>query len=146
MAAADDRRRHLQHLAHAGAAGRALVADDDDVAGVDAAGLDDGEAVLLALEHASGTGLTHPLGARDLDDRALRGEVAVEDRQAALGLDRVVDGTDDVLAGRLVDRIGLLADRPAGHGDLRRDGAGPASERRLRISGTPPARYRSVAT
>ena len=37
-ALADDRRRHLEHLPHAGAAGRALVADDDDVARVDLAG------------------------------------------------------------------------------------------------------------
>ena len=33
---ADQRRGHLEHLAHAGAAGGALVADHDHVAGVDA--------------------------------------------------------------------------------------------------------------
>ena len=30
---ADERGRHLEHLAHAGPAGRPLVADHDDVAG-----------------------------------------------------------------------------------------------------------------
>ena len=40
-----------EHLAHARPAGRALVADDHHLAGVDRAGLDRGEGVLLALEH-----------------------------------------------------------------------------------------------
>ena len=35
-ALADDRRRDAEHLAHAGAALRAFVADDDDIAGLDA--------------------------------------------------------------------------------------------------------------
>ena len=43
-ALADERAGHVQHLAHAGAAGRALVADHDHVAGLDRARLDGGEA------------------------------------------------------------------------------------------------------
>ena len=101
VAAADDRGRHLEHLAHPRAAGRALVADHDHVAGVDPAGLDDGEAVLLALEDARGAALAEALGAGDLDHGALGGEVSVQDREAAVGLDRVVDRPDDVLAGQL---------------------------------------------
>ena len=138
MAAADDRRGHLEHLPHPGAAGRALVADHDHVAGVDPAGLDDGEAVLLALEDAGRAGLAHALGAGDLDDGALGGEVAVQDREPALRLDRVGDGTDDVLAGCLVGRVGLLADRPAGDRDLvavQQPGLGEAAEDQRHAAG-----------
>ena len=43
-----------EHLAHAGAAGGAFVADDDDVARVDLALGDGGHRRLLAVEHARG--------------------------------------------------------------------------------------------
>ena len=43
---AHKRRGHGEHLAHAGAADRALAADHDDVAGFDLAGLNRGEAIL----------------------------------------------------------------------------------------------------
>ena len=51
-ALADERGGDVQHLAHAGAAGRALVADHDHVAGLDRARLDRREAVLLGVEDA----------------------------------------------------------------------------------------------
>ena len=41
-----------EHLAHAGAAARAFVADDEDVVGLDLAGLHGGEAVFFAVEDA----------------------------------------------------------------------------------------------
>src|SRR5205807_4164677 len=52
---ADDGRRHLQHLAHAGAAARALIADHHDVARLDLLARHRRERVLLAVEHARGT-------------------------------------------------------------------------------------------
>src|SRR5438874_10103616 len=51
-ALAVERRRCRQHLAHAGAAARALVADDEDVALLVLPLLDAGEARLLAVEAA----------------------------------------------------------------------------------------------
>src|SRR3546814_16282128 len=45
------RRRGRQHLAHAGAALRPFVADDDDRTFLDLTRLARGEAILLALEH-----------------------------------------------------------------------------------------------
>ena len=54
---ADDRRGDLEHLAHAGAADRALVADHDDVAGIDLLVLDRAEALLFGLEDPRRAGL-----------------------------------------------------------------------------------------
>jgi hypothetical protein len=69
----------LQHLAHAGTALGAFVADDDDIAFADRAVLDGVEGVFLAVEDA-GRAL-EPVGlvAGQLDDRAVRGDVAVDD-------------------------------------------------------------------
>ncbi len=46
-----------EHLAHAGAAAGAFVADDADVVGVDLAGFDGGVAVVLGVEDAGGAGV-----------------------------------------------------------------------------------------
>ena len=80
---ADERRGHVEHLAHAGAAGRALVADHDDVAGLDRARLDGGEAVLLGVEDARRAAVEQPLVAGELDDAALGRELAAQDRKPA---------------------------------------------------------------
>ena len=48
---------HAEHLAHAGPAARAFVADDDDVAGLDRLALDRVERRLLAVEHARRTAM-----------------------------------------------------------------------------------------
>src|SRR5207253_1412616 len=99
-----------QHLAHARAAGRPLVADDDHVTGLDAAVRDGVHGRLLALEDPRRAGVMAALVPRELDDRAFRREVAAEDGQAAGGLDRVLEGTDDLLAGRLGRRAGDVAE------------------------------------
>ena len=79
--------------------------------------LDRAEAVLFGLEDAGRAGLLAALGAGDLDHGALGGEVAAHDRQAAFGLERVVERAHHFLARRLGRRRGLLADRAAGDGD-----------------------------
>ena len=85
------------------------------------------------------------LVAGDLHDAALGREVAAQDREAAVRLERVVERADDLLALGLLGRRGLLADRPAGDGHrVAVQQAGSSS--RLADTGTPPARYRSVAT
>ena len=68
-ALAVDRRGGGQHLAHAGAALRALVADDDDVAGLVGARIDRGEGFLLAVEAQRGALEAQGLHAGDLHDR-----------------------------------------------------------------------------
>ena len=80
-----------EHLAHAGAAGGALVADHHDVAGLDRLALDRGEGVLLGLEHARRAAVLAAVVAGELDHAALGREVAAQDREAAVGLERVVD-------------------------------------------------------
>src|SRR5205823_8312031 len=77
---AHERRRHVQHLAHSGAACWPLVADHYDVAGVNAARLHRGEALLLRLEHACGTSVEEALVPGELHDAALGREVAAQDR------------------------------------------------------------------
>ncbi len=56
--------------------------------------------------------------AGDLDDAALGGEVALQDDEAAGGLERVVDGVDDGLVGRLDGERGFFGEGLAGDGDL----------------------------
>src|SRR5439155_919373 len=105
--AADQRRGDAQHLAHAGAAARALVADDDHVARLDRAPGDGGHRVLLALEDARRTAVGRALVAGHLHHAALGGEVAPEDDEAAGRLERPLERRDDLLPGRL-DRAGRL--------------------------------------
>src|SRR5204863_175988 len=82
-AGAVDRRGHGEHLAHPRAAGGALVADDHDVARLDAAVRHRAHRGLLALEDSRGTGVVAALVAGELHDAALGGDVAAQDRQAA---------------------------------------------------------------
>ncbi len=88
-AAADQRGGDAEHLAHAGAAGRAFVADHDDVALDDVAGLHRGERLLLAFEHAGAAFEVAGALAGKLQDAAFRREVAVQDRVAAARLQRL---------------------------------------------------------
>ena len=111
-----ERRGDREHLAHARAADRALVADDDDVARLDLAGGDRLHRVLLALEHARGALVVAALVARELHDAALGRDVAAQDREPAGRLDRVVERADDLLAVGLLRLGGVLADRLAGDG------------------------------
>src|SRR4051794_26318000 len=78
-----DRRGHREHLAHAGAAGRALVADHDHIALVDLAGGDRLHGRLLAVEDARGALVEAALVSGELDDAALGREVAAQDREPA---------------------------------------------------------------
>src|SRR6202012_2243160 len=96
----------------------ALVADYDDVAGVDLLGLDRAEALLFGLEDAGGAALLAALGPRHLDHGAFRREVAAQDREAPFRLQRRVDRQHGLLAGRLGRGLGDLADGLAGDRDL----------------------------
>jgi len=54
---ADERSGDVEHLPHPGAAGRAFVADDDDVTGDDRVRGDRREALLLRVEHPRRTAM-----------------------------------------------------------------------------------------
>ena len=110
---ADKRRGDVQHLAHAGAAGRPFVADDDHVARGDRARLDRSEALLLGVEHARGPAVKQALVPRELHDTAVGREVAAQHREPACLLERRLDRDDDLLARRLDDRVRDLRQRAA---------------------------------
>ena len=77
------RRRGGQHLAHAGAALGALVADDENVAVLVWPVLDGAEAVLLAVEHARRAAELQLGHAGDLDDGAVRRQRALQPHNSA---------------------------------------------------------------
>ena len=84
---------------------------------LDRARLDRGERVLLGLEHPRRAAVLPPAVAGELDDAAVGREVAAQDREAAVGRERVGERPHDGLALGLLGGVGLLADRLAGDGD-----------------------------
>ena len=99
-ALADERCGDVQHLAHPGPAGRALVADHDDVARRIVR-------ALTAAKHASSESNTRAgprccstLVPGELDDAAVRREVAAQDREPAGRLERLSHETTTSWPGR----------------------------------------------
>ncbi len=115
-AGADDRRGHREHLAHPRTAGRSLVADDHHVARLDGLLLDRLEGLLLAVEHPRGAPMLRALGARQLEHAAFRREIAEQDDQAAVRLDRSIDRPDHFLSRSFDGLRGFLSQRPAADG------------------------------
>ena len=77
--------REREHLAHTRSAAWPLVAHDDDIARVNAIVAERGDGVLLTIEDARRSAKRHLVlvhGA-DFDHRALRREIAEQDRQCA---------------------------------------------------------------
>ena len=97
----------VEHLAHARRAGRPLVSDHDDVAGLEHAGFDRGEALLLRLEHAGRAAVLRAVVAGELHDAPLGSEVAAQDRDPSARLDRGLDRHDDGLAHGLARGRGV---------------------------------------
>src|SRR5262249_56965866 len=108
-----ERAGDVEHLAHAGSALGPLVANDDDVVGLDLAFLHSFEGTFLTLEHARGTAMLGLALAGELDHAPARGEVAAQDDDAARGLERVLQRLDHLLARPLGGRRHLLADGAA---------------------------------
>src|SRR5207245_2917777 len=101
-----------------GAAAGSLVADHDDVARYDGAGLHGGERILLAVEDAGRPPVAAARMPGDLDDATLRRQAAPQDRQASRGLDRIAERPDDPLSPGFDRPLRLVADRQAAHGRL----------------------------
>ena len=72
---------------------------------------------LLAVEHARRTLVAAALVAGELDDAALGREVAAQDREAAAGLERLVERPHDVLPRLSVARLATSPIVAAGDGD-----------------------------
>ena len=117
-----EERGRVQHLLHPGPAGRPLVAHHQHVAGLDLLGQDDRDRLLLAL-HDPRRALEAPDVLRDaggLDHRAVRGDVAAQHGQPAVGGVGVL-AVPDAAAGR----VGVQR-RPAVRRGERLGGAHPA--------------------
>src|SRR5215470_2688168 len=92
-----ERARRAEHLAHARAPARALVADDDDVARLDAPREDRLGRALLAVEDPRAAGEVIALLARELGHGSVRSQVAVENDEVAVLLKRSGKGVHNVL-------------------------------------------------
>src|SRR5690606_7077440 len=114
-ALAVDRRGGGEHLAHAGTALRALVADDDDVAFLVLAGLHGGEGRLLAIEHPRRADMLQPRHACDFHDGAARREIALQADDAAGRRDRIGDRPHDILVLRELHALQVLLNGLASH-------------------------------
>src|SRR6185437_12611277 len=112
-----ERRRRRQHLAHAGAADRALVANDDDVAFVVLAGIDRRERLFLAVEYPRRAAELQLLQSRHLHDGAVGRERASETDDAASRRDRIGDRIDDPLVGIEFHLLEVLLHRAPRRGD-----------------------------
>ena len=108
---ADQRPGHAEHLLHSRATDGAFVANDDDVARLDLLRTNGVVAGSLGVEHPSGPSVMTPLMAGQLDNAAIGGQGAAQDRKSADRLEWPLDGHDDLLAGRLANRRGNLRNR-----------------------------------
>src|SRR5262249_43143059 len=98
-------------------AARTLVADDDDIAGLDRAGLHGGKRGLFAVEHARRTAVRVAVVTGELDDAAIGRQRPAQDREAAARLECGLDGAQHGRrVTRALDRRGLFAQRLAGTG------------------------------
>src|SRR5436309_5703965 len=111
---ADDRRGHLQHLAHSRSAARTFVADHHRVSGLDLAADHRRKRILLAIEDTRGPAVRCRRVLGDLDHRTLRRERAAQDDKTTLVAQRPRQRGDNLLAGCLTHRLALLAQRSAG--------------------------------
>src|SRR5829696_1817897 len=109
---------HAEHLAHAGAALGAFVPDHDDVSLFYTALRYRFHRLFFAFEDACGTLVREPGVAGDLEDAALRGQVALEDHEPTRLLQRALNGGYHVLARRLFGVLDLLGNGLAGRGEL----------------------------
>src|SRR3954447_24288609 len=117
----------IQHLLHAGAAARAFIDDDHDLAGNDLAAQNAFHGRVLAFEHAGRACEFQDRGvdAGGLYDAAVLREIAVEHGETAVLAEGVFEVTDHAL---LAVGIELVVATLLAEGDLGRDAAGRGPE------------------
>src|SRR5215470_8039421 len=108
--------RGRQHLAHAGPAARAFVADDQDVAFLVAAAAHRFEGILLAVEAARRSGKLQVGHGGDFHDRAFGSEIALQPDDTPGRRQRLVGRTHHILVGIPLHAAHVLGDRAAGDG------------------------------
>src|SRR5664280_208558 len=112
-----ERSRGREHLAHAGTAARALIADHQNIAVLIFLVLDRVEAGFLAVEAARRAGeLERRRHAGHLHDGAFRGEIAFQADHAAGRQQRSIGRTHDVLVRVPFHALHVLGDGTAGDG------------------------------
>ncbi len=94
---AHDRTRHAQHLAHARAAFRALVANDDHVSRPYLLAGDRSHCIFFGFKHPRRPAMLQPFMAADLGHASLGREIALEDHQSSGCLQRPAQRSDDLL-------------------------------------------------
>src|SRR3569832_385089 len=117
----------VEHLLHARPAARSLIADDDDVAGLDLVAEDRLDGSALALEDAGRTGELQDrlVDAGGLHDAAVERQVALQHGKAAVLRERRLGRADDA---RFTVRVELVPAAVLTEGDLRRHAAGSGAE------------------
>src|SRR6185437_15160887 len=114
VALAVERGRRRQHFAHAGAAARPFVADDQDVAVLVLPVLDRVEAGFLAIEAARRSTKLQRLHSCDLHDRAVGCEITSEPDHAPGGQQRLVGRAHHVLIRIPFNALQIFRNRAAG--------------------------------
>ena len=109
---------HELHLAHPGPSLRALVAQYHDVVRLYATFFDRGECIFLALEHPRGAAVKALRLTGDLHYAAAGGEIASENGNAALLLQRTIERLNDILALGFARSPDLLPQAASCHGPL----------------------------
>src|SRR4029434_794366 len=90
-------RRRREHFLHAGAALGTFVADDDDVSRFDFLAHAGFHTVIFRIESARRPGDSRRLESSDLGDAAFGSEIAFEDREVPVRIERSFPGADHVL-------------------------------------------------
>ena len=106
-----------EHLSHAGTSLGPLIADDDDISLLDAAGQDAFKGLFFRFKDAGLSFEEEAFLTGDLGDGSLGSKVSLEDDEMALGFDRIGKRTDDLLILRIRFEGGkILFERLAGDG------------------------------
>ena len=95
---ANKRGCHTEHFAHTGAASGAFIADDNNIAFINAARLDDREAIFFTIKNARRAFKEKRAMSCKLYHAAFRGEVAVKNTIAAALFHGRVPCADNILA------------------------------------------------
>ena len=119
--------RRIEHFLHAGAALRAFIADDDDVAGYDLVAEDALNGSVLAFEDLGRTGELQDrfIDAGRLHDAAVDRQIALEDGEAPILGEGMLRIADNAL---FAVEIKLFPARALAEGNLCRNAAGSGAE------------------
>src|SRR6266852_4669255 len=108
QSSAHDGTCYSQHLAHPRPSSRTFITDDHNIASLDLTMGHRAHGVFLAIEDTCRSAMVQTLVPCYLDHAPLRREIAFEDDQASVRLDRIGKRAHHVLAGCLYRLAGLF--------------------------------------